>query len=338
MNRRNFIRNSSLMGLSSALVKPTLLTETSTKSLIKPRSLPKNGTIKLIAPASALSRSSFEKTLENINALDLQVKYSDDLRVKRGFLSGTDTQRCKDLMDGFEDDNVDAIMCARGGYGTARMLPLIDFDIVKNNPKIFIGFSDITALLMAFYQQVGIVGFHGPVGASDFNDFTKDAFLDIVQKGKKGEIKNDDSPAIVGGLAEGPLVGGNLSLICSQIGTPYDVSFDDHILFIEEVGESTYRIDRMLTQLLNAGKLNNVKGIALGHFTNCDTSPDDPNFEMSVSLDEVFRDRFKGLNIPVMKGLPIGHEENNATIPVGIMAELDADKGKLSFLESAVID
>lgn len=335
MNRRKFIRNSSIIGFAAPFTyKPFAAPR---PKLIKPFSLPKNGTIKLIAPASALSRTAFEKTLENISSLGFQVKYSDNLRVRSGFLSGTDEQRYQDLMDGFKDDSVDAIICARGGYGTGRLLPMIDFDVIKNNPKVFVGFSDITALLMSFYSQAGLVGFHGPVGASDYNEFTTDSLKNIIQKGKKAKIKNDDSNAVFDGIAEGPILGGNLSLLVSLIGTPYDMNYDNHILFIEEVGESTYRIDRMLTQLINAGKLDNVKGIVLGHFTNCDTDQSDPSFDISVSLDEVFKDRFERLNIPVAKGFPIGHEAQNATIPFGINVELDAGKGNLSFLESAVV-
>ncbi len=305
-------------------------------TLIKPPALPKNGTIQLITPASALSRTSFEKTIENMETLGYKVKYSDNIRVRSGFLSGTDEQRISDINDAFRDDSVDAIICGRGGYGSGRLLPAINYDIIKNNPKVFVGYSDITALLFAFYQKAGIVGFHGPVGASEYNDFTVDCFTDVVQKGKKVKIKNDESAPIFNGTGEGKLVGGNLSLLCSLIGTPFDVIYDDHILFLEEVGESSYRIDRMLTQLLNSGKLDKVKGIVLGYFTNCDTKADDPYFDYSISLDEVFKNRFEMLGVPVAKGFPIGHESHNATIPIGISAELNADKGQLHFLEAAV--
>lgn len=334
MNRRNFIQKTSLAGLSAPLF--SLKGIQVEKEIIKPKALPKNGTLHLITPASALTRTAFEKTLENINELGFQVKYSDNLRVRSGFLSGTDEQRYNDLIAGFKDDTVDAIICARGGYGTGRLLPLIDFDIIRNNPKVFIGFSDITALLMSFYKNAGVVGFHGPVGASSFNSFTEDSLIETVQKGKKGKISNDDSAPIFGGTCNGKMIGGNLSLLTSLMGTPFDVDYDDHILFIEEVGESTYRIDRMLNQLVNGGKLEKVRGIVLGHFTNCDTEESDPFFDFSVSLDEVFKNQFERLGVPVAKDFPIGHEANNATIPIGIEAELDADKGKLSFLESAV--
>jgi muramoyltetrapeptide carboxypeptidase len=334
MDRRNFIKNSSMLGLGIPLVSNSL--DFRAAPIIKPKALPKKPTVQLVTPGSAITRSQFEKTVESMESLGFNLKFSDNIRVRSGFLAGTDEQRIQDMMDGFKDDAVDAIICGRGGYGTGRLLSQLDYQIIRANPKIFIGFSDITALLNSFYSQIGLVGFHGPVAASEFNDFTADCLLDIIQKGKSIKVRNDDSKPIYEGTATGKLTGGNLSILCSLIGTPYEVNLDGHILFLEEVGESSYRVDRMLTHLRNAGKLNNVKGIVLGYFTNCDLKEEDKNFEFSISLDEVFKDRFAGLNIPVAKGFPIGHEAHNATIPMGIMAELDADKGTLKMLESAV--
>ena len=334
MDRRKFILNSSILSLGAPMISGRLALDA--KPLIKPKALPKRPTVKLITPASAITRGAFEQTIGNMEELGFNVKYSDNLRVRSGFLAGTDKQRLNDLHAGFSDDTIDAVICARGGYGSARLLRQIDYDLIRNNPKIFLGFSDITALLNAFYSKAGLVGFHGPVGASTYNDFTKDYLLDIIQKGKKVKIKNDESDAVYGGTATGKMIGGNLSLISALIGTPYDIDYSGHILFLEEVGESTYRVDRMLTHLINAGKLDNVKGIVIGYFTDCDTKEDDKGYDFSLSLDEVFKDRFEGLGIPVAKGFPIGHESHNATVPIGIKAELDADKGYLKFLESAV--
>lgn len=335
MNRRNFIYNSAIAGLSTPFVSFGSQTN-QTPSLIKPQAIPKNGTVQLITPASALSRSAFEKMLENIEQMGFKAKYSDNLKVRSGFLSGTDQQRVQDLHAAFTDDTVDGIICGRGGYGSGRLLPLIDFDLIRNNPKVLVGFSDITAVLMGMYQKSGLVGFHGPVGASGYNDFTMDYLIDTVVKGKKVKIQTDED-ALFGGECEGKLIGGNLSLLVSQIGTPYDVDYSGHILFIEEIGESTYRVDRMLTQLLNAGKLDGVKGIALGYFTNCDAQKDDPYFEFSISLDEVFKERLGSLGVPVAKGFPVGHEAHNATLPIGINARMDADKGEIKVLESPVL-
>lgn len=334
MNRRSFLNKTATAGILPLV--PTVSFAQVHQDLIKPKALPDGGTISLVTPASPVSRSAFEKALQTISDLGFTVSYSPNARVRSGFLSGTDEQRIMDLHAAFEDSRVDAILCLRGGYGSGRLLPSLNYDLIRNNPKPLIGFSDVTALLSAIYKKSGLVCFHGPVAASEFNDFTADHFCDLLQKGKKTKIKNDDSKAIKPGTAIGPLIGGNLSILCSLIGTPYDVDYAGHILLLEEVGEATYRIDRMLTQLLNAGKLQHVKGIALGYFTGCDTKADDPAFEYSLSLDEVFLDRLGGLGIPVSKGFPFGHEAQNAAFPIGIEAELDTENGSIKLLESAV--
>lgn len=331
MDRRKFIASTTLLGMGGSL-----LALPSEKQLIKPPALRKSGTIGLVTPASSLSRSAFEKTLSNIEGLGFKVKYSDNLRVTRGFLSGTDDQRLQDLHQMFENGDVDAIICARGGYGSARLLPQLNTDLISANPKPFIGYSDITALHQYIYAKTGQVTFHGPVGASDYNDFSKDYLEDVVMKGKKVKIKAEEPKVIAPGEAEGRLIGGNLSLLASLVGTPFQYAYEGHILFIEEIGESTYRVDRMLTQLVQSGSLNGVKGIALGYFTNCDAKPGDRGYEQSISLLEVFQDHFADLGVPVLAGLPFGHEAHNATLPVGIEARLDTKRGMIKTLASAV--
>lgn len=331
MDRRKFITSTTLLGMGSAV-----MAFPQDNQLIKPAALKKGGTVGLVTPASSLTRSAFEKTLSNVEKLGFKVKYSDNLRVTRGFLSGTDAQRLNDLHEMFEDGNVDAIICARGGYGSARLLPHLKADLIKRNAKPLIGYSDITALHQYIYAKTGLVTFHGPVGASDYNDFTRDYMEDLVMKGKKVKIKAEDPRVIVSGEAEGRLIGGNLSLLSSLVGTPYQTSYEDHILFIEEIGESTYRVDRMLTQIVQSGLLRGVKGIALGYFTNCDAKPGDRGYEQSISLMEVFKDQFGELGVPVLAGLPFGHEKHNATLPVGVQAKLDTEKGTIKTLEAAV--
>lgn len=331
MDRRKFIASTSLLGVAG-----TLYGLPAQRPLLKPSALKKGGRIGLVTPASSLSRSAFEKTLANIEELGFEVTYSDNLRVSRGFLSGTDEQRGADVHAMFEDNSVDAIICARGGYGSARLLPELNSDLIAANPKPFIGYSDITAMHQDIYAKTGLITFHGPVGASTFNDFTRDYFEDLVMKGKKVKIKAEDPDIVASGQSEGRLVGGNLSLIASLVGTPFQMSYRDHILCIEEIGESTYRVDRMLTQIVQSGVLDGVKGIALGYFTNCDAKPGDPGYEQSISLREVFKDQLGDLGVPVLAGLPFGHESHNATFPVGVQARLDADKGLIKTLESAV--
>ncbi len=332
MKRRGFIQKSSL----AALAIGSLATGTPQKETIKPNRLRKGSKVGVVTPASAVSRSAFEKTLENLAQIGFEVVYSDNVRVRRGFLSGTDKQRVQDLHQMFTDSSVEGIICARGGYGSARLLPQLDFDLISQNPKALIGYSDITALHQAIYANTGLVTFHGPVGASTFNDFTRDYFEDVLFKGKKLKIKPDEVEVIVPGIAEGKLIGGNLSLLASLIGTPFQTPFANHILFIEEIGESVYRIDRMLTQIKQSGVLQGISGIVLGYFTDCDISPDESGYENSIGLREVFYDQFKDLNVPVVSGFPFGHEEHNITLPVGISASLDSSKGKLSLLESGV--
>ncbi|RJE74425.1 LD-carboxypeptidase [Reichenbachiella sp. MSK19-1] len=351
MKRRNFIQKSSLTVAMGALGIQQAFSSNhraiASTEVIKPKVLKLGDTIGLITPASAVSRSAFEKTLENIDRLGFKAVYSDNIRVKRGFLAGTDEQRLADIHAMFANDQVDGIVCARGGYGTGRLLSEIDYSIIKANPKVLIGYSDITALLYGIYQQTGLVCFHGPVGASNFTDFTTDGFNEVLMNKTKGTViarpktweekgATYDTYTITPGSARGKLIGGNLSLVVSLIGTPHDIDFTDKIVFIEEIGESSYRVDRMLTQLLQSGKLEKVRGIALGIFNDCDYEEEDQSYPSSISLREVLEDRLEDLGIPVMYGLPFGHIADNATLPFGIEVELDASNHTLTLLESGV--
>lgn len=341
MNRRNF---ASVIGLTAgAFMMPSLGSASTKAPLIKPKALQKGDKVGLLTPASAISRTSFQKALENLQSFGFEVVYSKNMRVKKGFLAGTDAQRLDDLHSMFVDDSIKGIVCARGGYGSARLLTSLDYDLIKANPKVLLGYSDITALLQAIHVKTGLVTFHGPVGASEFNKFTTKSFEKVLLKGngkysfdtKDGEGQYEKY-TLVNGQAKGPLIGGNLSLITSLLGTPYDIDYTDKIVFIEEIGESPYRVDRMLTQLLNSGKLSKARAIALGIFHNCETKPSDPDFGDSLSLKEVLQDRLGELAIPVAYGLPIGHIAHNATIPIGIEAAYDSEKNELQYLEEAV--
>lgn len=352
MERRKFLYTSLLAGGASLIGNSELMSKTFSETqntLIKPKKLNKGDTIGLITPGSSLSRNTFEKAIFNIENFGFKVKYSNNMRVKKGFLAGTDKQRLDDLHNMFKDPNVDGIVCARGGYGSGRLLSFIDYDMIKSNPKVLIGYSDITALLLAIHKMTGLVCFHGPVGVSNFTDFTSTQFEKVLMNGKskvKIEIPEQwdkktentyKTIKILGGKTTGTLVGGNLTLLSTAMGTPYDMDFDGKIVFIEEIGESPYRIDRILTQLLNSGKLDNARGLALGIFNDCEIKPTNPNFNLSLSLKEVLLDRLSKLNMPVIYGLPIGHIDDNATLPFGINAELDVDAGKLTILDNAVI-
>jgi muramoyltetrapeptide carboxypeptidase len=246
-------------------------------------------------------------------------------------------------MEMFTRKGVDGIMCARGGYGCARILPLLDYNVIENNPKVLIGYSDVTALLYGIYSQTGLVCFHGPVGISTFNEFSKNYFnqvlLDASERITLISEKEEDHPdpfTISSGKSEGYLIGGNLSVIVSLIGTPYDIESEDKIIFLEETTEEPYRVDRMLTQMIMSGKFENAAGIALGIFDNCEPKKEDPSFSSSFSLKEVLFDRLSGLGIPVVYGLSFGHIKNKFTLPFGIKAELDSEAKTLTLLEAAV--
>lgn len=354
MDRRKFVRSSLLASGIAMLPSRTVNAKSINRSdfgdkVIYPGKLSKGDTIGLIAPSSGVDRGTFERTLEHIDELGFKTFYSDRLRVQKGFLAGTDQIRADDIQEMFSNKNIDGIMCVRGGYGSARLLDILDYSVIKKNPKPLIGYSDITALLYGIHKNTGLICFHGPVGVSSVTPFNKDIFekeliegnsnIVISRPQKWEEVENIayKKISISSGIASGKLVGGNLSVMMSLIGTPHDVDFSNKIVFIEEVHESPYRIDRMLTQLLQTGKLDKAKGIALGVFRGCDYEPDDKGYDTSLSLYEVLMDRLSVLKIPVVYGLPFGHIKENAVLPFGGLAELNSDECTLTLLESPVL-
>ncbi len=315
------------------------------KKLQKSPRLESGMTARLIAPAGPATAEKIEKAVANLRSLGLEVQKSKHLAGKTGFLSGSDDERLEDFHDAFRDKKVDAVWCVRGGYGTTRLLEKIDFDLIRRRPKLFFGYSDITALHTAIHQRTGLVTFHGPVGASDFTDFTGAALRKVaVSPTPRFEIKLPDAiqdfphevfrPEILRkGVARGRLIGGNLCLLASLVGTFWEPDFRGKIVFIEEIDEKPYRCDRMLTQLLTATNLRKAAGVALGVFLGCEKGEKDDSW----SLREVLRDRLANLGVPVVYGLPFGHISDQVTLPVGIEAELDADRGLLTLLETAVV-
>jgi muramoyltetrapeptide carboxypeptidase len=240
----------------------------------------------------------------------------------------------------FASPDIHGIVCLRGGYGTMRLLELLDYDCIKANPKIFVGYSDITALHISIGQRTGLVTFHGPMVASDMgkglSDYTCEYFFRVISTTEPlGPIRNPPlSPppvVIVPGTAQGYLTGGNLSLIAATLGTPYEINTRGKILCLEEVGEAPYRIDRMLTQLLLAGKLQDAAGIVVDACADCDVEAESPSF----MVEEVLRDRLGGLHKPVLYHLYFGHTVDKATLPLGVMAELNSQRGGLSVIETA---
>ncbi len=346
MNRRLAIQSAIAAALVGASIVSTRVSA-STQSVLKPRRLTKGNTVGLIAPASnAGEDESIHFAVDLIRSLGYRVKQGKHLYSRNQYLAGTDLQRAQDVNRMFGDKDVDAIFCLRGGYGTPRILPYLDYDLIARNPKVFLGSSDITGILIAMYVKTGLVGFHGANASQNFSDYTLAEFKKVlvnpsaktsigqppaIEKSEGFVEKTNRITRFTGGVATGPLIGGNLSLIATLIGTPYEPDFRDCILFLEDVHEAPYRIDRMLTQLWLAGKLQQVAGIAFGKFTK--TDDDSGN---TFSVEEVIRMRCEPLGVPVIRGLMIGHVQNKTVVPIGIEAELNANAGTLRLLEPAV--
>ena len=314
---------------------------------IKPHHLSPGETIGIVAPASAPpDPKAIDRSVAVLEGLGFKVKLAPNARKRRGFLAGSDRERAADLMNMFQDARVKAILCVRGGYGTARLLSLLDFPTIARNPKIFIGYSDITSLHCALLAKANLVSFHGPMLNSEFvkkdlPDFTLQSFSrTLMRASAPGAIcqgyKTKTVSILRRGTAGGRLIGGNLSLLCTTLGTPYQPSFKDKILFLEDLDEPPYRFDRMLTHLLNAGLLQQVAGVAVGLNKNCKDPKARTATEYRQTLEDVLRERLLPLKVPVVAGLPFGHVRHNATLPIGVQATLDAERGDLAINEAAV--
>lgn len=307
-----------------------------------PKPLQQGATIGLVQLAGAMSEARFVTAIKQIEALGFVVYHLPELPRKHGYLGGTDQQRLNELHHMFSNSSVDAIWCVRGGYGTQRYLKDVDYELIANNPKPIIGFSDITALLNAISNECQLVSYHGIMGVSAFSDFDIKIFRQVVMEQNypvvlsplpehgASENMNYHPYVITKGKALGQIAGGNLALLCAAIGTDFDVDYSGKILILEDVGEAPYRVDRMLNQLLCAGKLENVAGIALGIFDGCLPENHGSDSENSLSLKEVFTDALQKLGVPVVYGLPFGHISENATLPIGAKAMLDANKLELT--------
>jgi muramoyltetrapeptide carboxypeptidase len=295
-------------------------------------------TIGLVAPAGIESAEKIEKGIEKLKSLGFNIKKGEHIYDKWGYFAGKDEDRAKDIMDMFEDDEVSMVLCVRGGYGAMRSMPYLDFDKIKKNPKIFMGYSDITVLLNTIYQKEGLVTFHGPMINSNLEvDETLNSFLSTVMRGYEEYcIENPVHIPMVSNTdksVEGKIVGGNLSLICGVLGTTYEIDMKDKILFIEEVDEAPYRIDRMLTQLQLTGKLEECSGIVLGQFTDCDGDGEDKN---TFTLSQVLEDRIMTLDKPVLINFMCGHDNPKLVLPIGAKARLNCKRGQIEILQSVV--
>lgn len=305
-----------------------------------PKALRPGDTIGMIGPSGSFKdQAMVERSAAAIAAQGFKVIVGESCRNKYGYLASHDGLRASDIGRFFADPAIDGIVCMKGGYGTPRILDLVDYKAVAANPKVFAGYSDITGLHLAFQRYAGFPTFHSPMGVSmdgAFDDLSaaswKAALMTPAPLGRLAPLPPAAPKALVGGTARGPLIGGNLSLVAALTGTPYALVPDGAIIFLEDIDEEPYRIDRMLTQLRLAGVFKRCAGVVLGHWTRCE--PKDP--ERSLSLEQVFADVIVTAEKPTIAGFAAGHSVPTLSFPLGVEAVLDADAGTLEIVEAAL--
>ncbi len=313
--------------------------------LTRPHALRPGDTVGLITPSSYVSDpDELEFAARVVRFFDLRLKTGKNVGQRAGYLAGSVAQRVSDIHDMFRDPDVKAIFAVRGGYGAAQLLDHLDYDLIRRNPKIFLGYSDITALHLAIRKRAGLVTFHGPVAISHLSAWSQNGLRKALFETQPiGLVTNPPDPnalrpshtmrTVRAGKARGELAGGNLTLISTTLGTPFEIETRGRILLLEDVEEDIYRIDRMLTHLRLAGKLDGVAGIVFGECKNCPPQ----GHSSAYSLGEVIDYLLGPLNIPVLFGLSFGHTDDQVTLPLGVMASLDAGAQQLVVEEAGVI-
>ncbi|MEZ4702114.1 MAG: LD-carboxypeptidase [Rhodothermales bacterium] len=345
LSRRAFLA----AGGSAALAAPALATSPlmpETRPTIKPNRLRPGDTVGIVSPAGVTyHRVQIEILQEVIEVLGLKMKAGAHMLDRWGYLAGRDEDRAADINAMFADPEVDAIFALAGGWGSGRTLPYLDFELIRTHPKIFLGYSDITALLLAIQARTGLVAFHGPNGNSRWNTYSTDYLKRLLFEAEPVRMTNptrqDDTlvqmkdrvHVITPGQARGRLLGGNLTVLTSIIGSPFVPAWEGSILFVEDIDEDVYRIDRMLTQLKLAGVLDQLAGFVFGKCTDCE--PD--SGYASFTLEDVLEQHIKPLGIPAWSGAMIGHIDDRFTVPVGLEAAIDAASGQITLLEAAVV-
>ncbi len=298
-------------------------------NIIQPAALKRGDAIGIVAPASPFDRTGFEKGVRLIAARGFTPVFTDNLFQTKGYFAGSDAHRARELEAYYRDPAVRAVWCARGGYGTMRILSLLDYAAIARNPKPLVGCSDITALLNTICQRCGIVTIHGPMVASleQADAATQSAIFECLTKANPTDISIPDGAVIRAGKASGPLAGGNLATLCHLLQTPFAPDFSGRIVFLEDTGEKPYRIDRMLFQMKLAGCFSSVAGICLGTFENCGDISE---------IHRIAEDILSDIPVPVLAGLPIGHGMPNLPLPIGVAATLDTEARRLTCRASAV--
>lgn len=353
MNRRNLLKilagssplllGNSLKGLEESYYSELPPEDKSVQNLrILPRGLIKGKSkIAITATSSAVSQYEMREALNFFKQEGFDYVIGETVKADNNYryLSASDDIRAKEFMQFIEDDTIDCIMGGRGGYGVLRILEKLDFEKIRKNPKIIIGYSDITALINPIYEFTGLITYHGPVANSTFNNFTIEHLKQVLYSSntfKPIEITDPNCIVINDGVAEGNLIGGNLRMIASLFGTPYQPKLENCILFLEDVSEPAYKIDRMLSQLILSGKLDRCKGIIFGQFDNLNKrQPFYPGY--SYTILEVIKQLLGNRKIPIMVGMPFGHIKDKLTLPIGINAKIDTNNRSLTLLERSVI-
>ncbi len=315
--------------------------------MIRPKKLEKGDTIGVISPASPSEKNSdVIRSAEFLRELGYKVVIGKNVNKLKGFVAASEEERAADFNEMYNRDDIDAVFVTQGGYGSAQIIHLLDFESVAKHPKILTGFSDITSLHLAIQKFSDLITFHGPgmtrFNTADLTDYTKKQFFKAVSSDEPlGEIPIPDDKTwlhtIVPGVAEGELVGGNLTLICASLGTPYQIDTQGKILMIEDAETEPWIFDHMLSHLRNAGLLKIAKGVVVSECHNCVPAKLNPGYYSDTNLEEILEYYLKPLDIPVLYGLPLGHTKDMATLPLGVKVRLDADKKQFTILESGVV-
>ncbi|MCB2080260.1 MAG: LD-carboxypeptidase [Novosphingobium sp.] len=342
-----FSRRSAIAGICATAACGIPLHAASARGTSKPPRLRPGDAVGLVAPAMFSDDiAEVDKIRSTISAMGLVPVAAEHLTTRFGYLAGTDRQRADDLNAMFAEDGIRAVFAVHGGWGSARILPYLDWDLIRANPKLLIGSSDITALHLAFAARAGFPSIHGPNAAYSWRDISWNSFWRVAFSGQTPTFLNPDAVAVGAtdperwriatireGRASGKLLGGNLTVLASLVGTPWMPDMDGAILFLEDAGEAEYRVDRMMTQLALAGILGKVAGIVFGQCTRCTTGiPDYAGF----TVPEVLRQHLEPLGVPAFSGANIGHVANQLSLPVGVRVEIDALAGSIRMLEPAV--
>lgn len=348
MERRNFL--ASLTGaMAFSLLHQRPAQALSSDNILRPGALKPGDTVGLITPATYVpDPDNLARAERTLRFFGLRMKMGKNAGRRMGDYHRSIEERLDDLHEMFRDKEVRAVFCIRGGYGSMHLLDRIDYDLIRRNPKIFLGYSDITAMHLAIMKRARLVTFHGPMMLASFTTYTQQHFRRALFETKPlGVVTNppDENQlrpahplrAVRGGRATGELTGGNLTLISTTLGTPYEIETRGRILFLEDVDEEPHRIDRMLTQLRLAGKFDAVAGVVFGECTNCGPSDYKPSSAIPYSTGEILNNILGSLKVPVLSGLTIGHTGDQLTLPLGVQATLDADKGTLEINEAALV-